>query len=412
MRPKEISLRMTVADPNGICASQTVAGAADLIINGALYKADTVAYLGTAAAVRITSAADDSGIIFTVYGMAADGGSIEETVTGANATTVDTSQSFKTITRVVSSGATAGNVTVGTAADDDCFATSETLAAANGFAHSGVACRSCKMYGTATIVQARTLRVVSAGDDSLVTFTAYGRDADGLEVSDAITGTAIGTSSGTVLFSEVIDVATDGATASTVTVGVAGDLDFICESQSLSAAGSLVFNGAGCSVQARHVSITAAGDESTKTFTVGGYDRKGLVLTEVITGPNTTTVKGTKNFSVVHTVRASAALAGNVTVGSADECESQLIPTDIYALTIGIRVERSVDANLEHRFAYTRDYVLDGSMDEYTASYIYPADWASANQAEAITSPVCAVRLMLRSFVRGTLDMQVVTSSS
>lgn len=410
MRPKNISLRMTVADPNGICAAQTVAGAADLVLNGALYKADRSARFGTAAAVRITSDGDDSGITFTVYGTDTSGGSIQETVTGPNATTADTSQLFRTVSRVITSGSTTGNITVGNAADDNGICLSQTVTGVNGLLINGVMARSCTMYGTAEIVQARTLRVVSAGDDSALTFTAYGRDVDGNEISEAITGTAIGTSSGTTVFAEVIDVAVDGATASTVTVGVLGDLDFICESQSMSGAGSLVFNGTGCDTQARHVSITAVSDESAKTFTVSGLNRRGLSLVETITGPAAvTTVNGVKNFSVVQTVRASAALTGNVTVGSADECDSQLIPTDMYALTISAQVARSSDANFEHRLAYTTDYVVDGSVDEYTAAYVYPQNWLNVDQREALTGPICGVRLMQRAFTRGTLDMQILT---
>ena len=66
------------------------------------------------------------------------------------------------------------------------------------------------------------------------------------------------------------------------------------------------------------VTITSAsGNESGKTFTVVGVDMDGAALTEVITGPAANaTVTGRRIFKDIYTITPSAALTGNVTVGT------------------------------------------------------------------------------------------------
>lgn len=104
---------LAAASSNNIALSQTTGGAANLNINGALASGG-VATLDTPRRVLITSAGNDSGITFTVTGTNHTGNPIRETVTGANTSSVYTLQDFATVTRIATSGATAGNVTVGT----------------------------------------------------------------------------------------------------------------------------------------------------------------------------------------------------------------------------------------------------------------------------------------------------------
>jgi hypothetical protein len=125
----------TAADTNGICASQTTSAAANLTLNGALcitvngnsiYAPALGSVLATTAdgawarKIGITSSGNDSGITFTVTGTDVDGKALSETITGPNAGTVYTTNStaanFKSVTKIATSGATTGNITVGTAA--------------------------------------------------------------------------------------------------------------------------------------------------------------------------------------------------------------------------------------------------------------------------------------------------------
>jgi hypothetical protein len=106
----------------------------------------------------------------------------------------------------------------------------------------------------------------------------------------------------------------------------AADADGVCQSQTPAAGGvqNLTINGALASggvatfVAARFITITSAGADGGRTFTVTGTDVNGNAQTESITGPATTTVTGTKYFRTVTQVSVDGNTAGAITVGMAN----------------------------------------------------------------------------------------------
>jgi len=104
---------LAAASANNIALSQTAVGAQNLTINGAAATGG-VATLDVQRRVIVTSAGNDSGITFTCYGTDAAGSLLQATVAGANIGAADFGVSFKTVTRVATSAATAAAVTVGT----------------------------------------------------------------------------------------------------------------------------------------------------------------------------------------------------------------------------------------------------------------------------------------------------------
>lgn len=115
MQPINVTVGpLAAADDNGIAASQTVTGAANVVINGALATGG-VAYLDVPRRVSITCAGNDTGITFTVYGTTFGGTSVSETVQGVSGNAVSTTVDFKTVTRIATSGSTsASGIIVGT----------------------------------------------------------------------------------------------------------------------------------------------------------------------------------------------------------------------------------------------------------------------------------------------------------
>lgn len=105
--------------------------------------------------------------------------------------------------------------------------------------------------------------------------------------------------------------------------GDAADADSICQSQTPAAGGSqnLTINGANASggvatfTAARTITITSAGADAGRTFTITGTDVNGDAQTETITGPDTTTVTGTLYFKTVTQVTVDDDTAGAITVG-------------------------------------------------------------------------------------------------
>lgn len=81
-------------------------------------------------------------------------------------------------------------------------------------------------FGNQTCVKLdipRNIRVVSAGNDSGITFTVSGFDQYGQAMTETITGANAGTASGKKAFLYVYQIATSGAAAGAVTVGT-GDV--------------------------------------------------------------------------------------------------------------------------------------------------------------------------------------------
>lgn len=113
MIPQIVTIALAAAADNNICASQAVAGAGALTLNGSAVVGG-VAILDYQRHVIVTSAGNDSGITFTVNGTRNDGGVISEVITGANVGIAESTLDFKTVTSVVASAAAAGNVKVGT----------------------------------------------------------------------------------------------------------------------------------------------------------------------------------------------------------------------------------------------------------------------------------------------------------
>lgn len=138
----------------------------------------------------------------------------------------------------------------------------------------------------------------------------------------------------------------------------------ICLSQTPLAAGALVENGALVSggvatiaVPAR-ITITAAADESSKTFTITGTDHSGNVITEAITGPNTTTATSVLTYKTVTSVTISAASAGAITVGNSQSGSSPAIALDPWAFP-QVAIQCSVTGSVN----YTVQQTLDNPND-------------------------------------------------
>ena len=103
----------TAPSATNIRTASSIAAAGTVTLNGSLVSSGT-ATLDQPRRVLFTSVGNDSGITFTVTGTDWNNMPASEVLTGANATTAYTAYDFKTVTSVVASGASAGNVSIGT----------------------------------------------------------------------------------------------------------------------------------------------------------------------------------------------------------------------------------------------------------------------------------------------------------
>jgi hypothetical protein len=117
MQPIVVRVELATAVADGIAEAQTLAGAGDVELAGTLVSDDGVAILtdtGVARQVIITSTGTDTGVTFTIYGTDATGVPFSEAVTGADAGVATSVGHYHTVTRIAASGATDGDIEVGT----------------------------------------------------------------------------------------------------------------------------------------------------------------------------------------------------------------------------------------------------------------------------------------------------------
>lgn len=122
MTVKKWDVDLPDVDADGICEAQTTAGAANLVLNGALCDVGTAGeFLFTdsypfngGVQLVFDSAGDISSVVFTITGLDADRNTQTATVTGVTTTEVETTTYWSKVTNIAASAAVTSNVTVGT----------------------------------------------------------------------------------------------------------------------------------------------------------------------------------------------------------------------------------------------------------------------------------------------------------
>lgn len=208
MRPVVVSVGpLAAADDNGIVTSQTPAGAGQLALDGALtdFSATSIAaaqtlvgagdltltdsrvYLAGNQYLVLTSVGDDTGVNFTITGVAEGNVGVVETIAGANASFVITTKQFSQIISIAADGATANDVSVGT-------------------------------WSAATLDQARRVLLTFAADETGTDFVVTGTDRYGNPISETVAGTAT-TASTKLDFATVESISISAAAAGAIIAG-------------------------------------------------------------------------------------------------------------------------------------------------------------------------------------------------
>jgi len=99
-------------DRNGIVTAITPAAAGAITLTGALVD-DGIATLPSQRKVLIYSTGNDSGVTLTITGQDVNGGSVTETITGPNTTTVYSVYAYYTISSITISGVGTGSIEIG-----------------------------------------------------------------------------------------------------------------------------------------------------------------------------------------------------------------------------------------------------------------------------------------------------------
>ena len=157
------------------------------------------------------------------------------------------------------------------------------------------------------------------------------------------------------------------------------------------------------------VSITSTANLSGITFTLTGTDADGIAQTEAVTGPNNTTVYGTKYFKTLVTVTASSTLGANIAdVGWKDDCvgPSHVLNwrQESFQVSLGVNISGTINFTVQH----CMQRMSAGAPSTLTW-------WPHASLASATADadgnyafPVTATRLHVNSLTAGaTVDFHV-----
>lgn len=168
----------------------------------------------------------------------------------------------------------------------------------------------------------------------------------------------------------------------------------------LSINGLLAVSGVATIPIPRHIKIAAVADEHLITFTVTGTDRYGVAMTEAVTGPAAgLAVNTTKNFKTVTGISVSAALTGNVTLGTGDSLETAWIPVELNG---------SIDAAYTVSTGGSMTKVLQTTMGDVFAvnENLLPIDGALATAIGLKTAT--AIRLKITEHVSGNVTLDII----
>lgn len=172
---------------------------------------------------------------------------------------------------------------------------------------------------------------------------------------------------------------------------------------------TLLSDGAGDGL-AHQLNFTSSANISDHTFTVVGTDADGGALTEVVTGPDNTTVESTGYFLTVTSITPDSTLdADEVDIGWVDEFVTP---------TIGVNYHRS-EASLSVDVTGTINYTAQQTFEELRGNTSSTLAWtdstdtdlvsATASQISVFDKPVTGIRFKANSYSSGAaLDVYFV----
>lgn len=173
---------------------------------------------------------------------------------------------------------------------------------------------------------------------------------------------------------------------------------------------TLLASGAGDDL-AHQLNFTSSADISDHTFTVVGTDENGVAQTEVVTGPNNTTVESTSYFLTVTSITPDATLGSDeVDIGWVDEFVTPTLAINYHASEVSLRtvVTGTINYDMEQTFDSMR-IANDGTPFEWSTSTDTDLDGATTSQISVLDKPVTGIRLKANSYSSGaSIDLYVV----
>ena len=296
-------------------------------MDGVLSTAD---YLG--AKIKIKSEQDTTGTSFVIAGLGLNNQVITETITGSNSGVVTTSNIFKTVTSINSSGTSNGNIKIGTEAADgdwDTIIDANSINADTDIEISTALLTSLRTESPTSQLKGIVLNSLPSEGQSIdLSFEGQiyklNMASGDLVVEGPEKNRIKARFNGTSETSPNSLATAQAGTALTPLIinglnSVTADSDGLVDNETLGSAGNFTIDGALSSTASSNlkstISISSSSNNASVTFTITGTDVDGVAQTETITGVNANTVNGTKFFKTVSQISSDAA-ASDIDVGT------------------------------------------------------------------------------------------------
>jgi len=171
--------------------------------------------------------------------------------------------------------------------------------------------------------------------------------------------------------------------------------------------GAIVSGGVATPAIPRRITIYSDGADTGITFTVTGRGLEGKEISEVITGPGSTTVTSTKTFKTVTSVEASGNFTGHIEVGTADDLDTAIIPLDThsgqvdvgYVLSGGV-ISVATKVTMDNVYAPNYDR-YNGYWETCLGTRTYVSGSNTGSIFSTVSIPCTAIHFTLSSFVSG-----------
>ena len=306
-------------------------------------------YLG--AKIKIKSQQDTTGTSFVVAGLDLNNEVLTETITGSNGGIVTTSNIFKTVTSINSSGTNNGNIRIGTEAADGDWNTTIDANALNIDTQKDISTAlltSLRQETPTSQLKGVVLNSLpSEGQSVDLSFEGQVYNMKMISGELVVEGPETnrikarfnGTSEN---ISNIIATSQAGTGSTAITINglnsILADSDGLVDNETLGSSGNFTIDGALSSTASSNlkstVNISSSSNNSSVTFTITGTDIDGNSQTETITGVNANTVSGSKFFKTITQISSDAA-ANGINVGT----------SPAFGSTSGTRVSITSTAN-------------------------------------------------------------------
>ncbi len=196
---------------------------------------------------------------------------------------------------------------------------------------------------------------------------------------------------------------------------IATDASYVCASQTLGAAGNLTIDGTGRNPQKyngeviipggfeRQLTLTSAGNLSGVNFTITGLSMRGAAQTEVIAGPNATTITTTNYWKEIYRIAASAAVGSAITVGIGSVGQSNPFISDYYTTLDAISTQVDVTGTINYSAQVTLDNPQTNASPLWFSHPVAALVGATTDQIGLLTMPIVSQRILVSSSAGGSL---------